>query len=201
MLDVKNGAGSCAPGVDAKADVTLELSDADFIAMATGKEDAQKLYFGGQLKISGNVMASQKLDFLKKIDPASLRAAVAAASAAGAPRRRRRRARRRRRSAPAFFKALAERLQQNPSLASEIGQVLAFKVHDPERAFVVDLGGSGAVREGSDAKAVATLTLADGDLAALAQKDGARDLFQRGKLRVDGDVRLAHKLSFLNGLA
>ncbi|HEX9100666.1 MAG TPA: SDR family NAD(P)-dependent oxidoreductase [Polyangia bacterium] len=199
VLDVKNGAGSCAPGVDAKADVTLELSDADFIAMATGKEDAQKMYFGGRLKISGNVMASQKLGFLKKIDPASIRAAAAAAPAASAPAPTA--SAPKPAVAPAFFKALAERLQQNPSLASEVGQVLAFKVHDPERAFVVDLGGSGVVREGSDAKAVATFTVADGDLATLAQKDGARDLFQRGKLRVDGDVRLAHKLSFLNGLA
>ena len=46
------------------------MSDADFMDMCTGKADAQKLYFGGKLKISGNVMASQKLDFLKKIDAA-----------------------------------------------------------------------------------------------------------------------------------
>ena len=57
------------------------------------------------------------------------------------------------------------------------------------------------MREGSDGKAAATFTIADGDLATLAQKDGARDLFQRGKLRVDGDAHLAHKLSILNGLA
>ncbi|MGZ3441098.1 MAG: SDR family NAD(P)-dependent oxidoreductase, partial [Polyangia bacterium] len=170
VLDVKNGAGSCAPGVDAKADVTLELSDADFIAMATGKEDAQKMYFGGRLKISGNVMASQKLGFLKKIDAASIRAAAAAAPAATAPAPAAASAPKSA-AAPAFFKALGERLQQNPALASEIGQVLVFKVQDPTRAFVVDLSGTGAVREGSDAKAVATFTVADGDLAALAQKD------------------------------
>jgi len=201
VLDVKNGAGSCAPGVDAKADVTLELSDADFIAMATGKEDAQKMYFGGRLKISGNVMASQKLGFLKKIDPASIRAAAAAAPAATAPAAPTTVSAPKVAAAPAFFAALGERLKQNPSLASEIGQVIVFKVKDPERAFVVDLTGSGAVREGSDAKAAATFTVADGDLTALAQKDGARDLFQRGKLRVDGDTHLAHKLSILNGLA
>ena len=144
-------------------------------------------------------MASQKLGFLKKIDPASLRAAVAAAppaaaapSAPSAPKTA---------AAPAFFKALADRLQKNPSLASEVGQLIAFKVKDPERAFVVDLTGAGAVREGSDGKAAATFTVADGDLATLAQKDGVRELYQRGKLRVDGDVRLAHKLSIFNGLA
>src|SRR4051812_1221458 len=48
----------------------LEISDQDFCELVAGKADAQKLYFGGKLKISGDVMASQKLMFLKKIDPA-----------------------------------------------------------------------------------------------------------------------------------
>jgi hypothetical protein len=34
-----------------KADCTLELADADFLGMASGKADPQKLYFGGKLKI------------------------------------------------------------------------------------------------------------------------------------------------------
>ena len=63
-LDTK--AGKVASGAPDKADCTLELSDADFMAMCTGKADPQKLYFGGKLKISGNVMASQKLDFLEE---------------------------------------------------------------------------------------------------------------------------------------
>ena len=37
--------------------------------MTSGKADAMKLYMGGKLKISGDVMASQKLSFLQKIDP------------------------------------------------------------------------------------------------------------------------------------
>ena len=39
------------------------------------------------------------------------------------------------------------------------------------------------------------------DLIALAKGQSAADLFQRGKLRVDGDMRPAHKLGFLKGLA
>ena len=88
VLDVKNGKGSCAKGTVEKPDVTLELSDSDFVAMATGQADAQKLYFGGKLKIGGNVMASQKLEFLKKIDRTAAEAAYAKKSAA--PRRPRR---------------------------------------------------------------------------------------------------------------
>src|SRR5439155_6369405 len=53
-IDAKNG--KVASGAGEKPDVTLELSDADFMAMCTGKADPQKLYFSGKLKISGNVM-------------------------------------------------------------------------------------------------------------------------------------------------
>ena len=53
----------------------------------------------------------------------------------------------------------------------------------------------------ADAKAATTLVLDDGDLAALCKDPGgARDLYQHGKLRVDGDVRIAHKLGFLKDL-
>ncbi len=67
-IDVKNGGGSVTPGAGA-GDCTLELTNADFMAMTSGKADAMKLYMGGKLKISGDVMASQKLSFLQKVDP------------------------------------------------------------------------------------------------------------------------------------
>ena len=54
--------------------------------------------------------------------------------------------------------------------------------------------------EGTEATADATLTLADADLAALAKGRRAQSLYQHGKLRVDGDVRVAHKLGFFKGL-
>jgi 3-hydroxyacyl-CoA dehydrogenase/3a,7a,12a-trihydroxy-5b-cholest-24-enoyl-CoA hydratase len=45
------------------------------------------------------------------------------------------------------------------------------------------------------------LTLADEDLLALAKGTvAARELFQRSKLRVDGEVRVAHRLGFLKNL-
>ena len=71
-MDLKNGKGEVRPG-ETKADCTLELTDADFMAMCTGKADPQKLFTTGKLKISGNVMAAQKLEFLKKLDPKTRR--------------------------------------------------------------------------------------------------------------------------------
>jgi (3R)-3-hydroxyacyl-CoA dehydrogenase / 3a,7a,12a-trihydroxy-5b-cholest-24-enoyl-CoA hydratase / enoyl-CoA hydratase 2 len=206
-IDVKNGKGSVQPGA-AAADTTLELTDADFLAMTSGKADAMKLYMGGKLKIGGDVMASQKLSFLQKIDPKhaveavmkkrggsvsaatieATPAAKASAPATGA-------------SATAIFTALADRLAKNPGLAKEVGATLQFNVQNPKASWVVDLTGAGAVREGTDPKAPTTLRVDDADLAALCKDPGrARDLYQHGKLRVDGDVRVAQKLGFLKDL-
>jgi len=47
----------------------------------------------------------------------------------------------------------------------------------------------------------AAAVLASDDFASLASgKTGARELFQHGKLRVDGDLSVAHRLGFLKGL-
>ena len=67
IVDLK--AGEVGEGRAEQADCTLTLSDADFMAMCSGEADAQQLFFSGQLQISGNIMASQKLEFLKSIDP------------------------------------------------------------------------------------------------------------------------------------
>ena len=205
-LDVKSGKGSVQPGAIDKADCTLELSDGDFLAMTSGKADAMKLYMGGKLKISGDVMASQKLDFLKKIDPKQAMeavqkkrgggtAAAAPAAAAAAP------AAKVEPRAAAIVKALGERLAKNPSLAKEVGALIQLDVTSPESHFVLDLTGGGSVREGSEAKATTRLRLDDADLVTLTKDPAAvRDLYQRGKLRVEGDVRAAHKLGFLKDL-
>src|SRR5262249_29561168 len=89
-LDMKSGDGEVKQGAAANADVTLELSDEDFVAMSTGKAEPNKLSFGGKMKITGNVMASQKLAFLQKIDPKLmaevLQSASAPAAAGSAPK-------------------------------------------------------------------------------------------------------------------
>jgi len=65
---------------------------------------------------------------------------------------------------------------------------LAFKVRAPEKSYVVDLTGAGAVSEGAAPKAAATFVLDDEDLVALVKDpQRAKDLFMRGKLKVDGD--------------
>jgi 3-hydroxyacyl-CoA dehydrogenase/3a,7a,12a-trihydroxy-5b-cholest-24-enoyl-CoA hydratase len=189
-LDLKNGKGSVVEGAPPSADCTLEIAEGDFLDMTQGKSDPMKLFTTGKLKISGNVMASQKLGFLQKIDPAQAIEAVKKARAAGAAPTAAASGGSASSGAKAvdIFAAIEKRLASNPGLAAEVGAQLTFKVGDQVKTF--ELGASKA-----------TITIADADLADLAAgKTSARDLYQHGKLRVDGDVQVAHRLGFLKGL-
>jgi 3-hydroxyacyl-CoA dehydrogenase/3a,7a,12a-trihydroxy-5b-cholest-24-enoyl-CoA hydratase len=197
VVDLKTGKGAVTEGAGA-ADCTLEISEADFIDMTTGKADPMKLFTTGKLKISGNVMASQKLSFLQKMDPEQAKAAVikaraagggpgkASAAAAAGPAAK----------APAFFAALGKRLAENPALAKELGAIVLWKLVDPASEWTVD---GTAVSPADFGTATATFTLRDEDLAAVSAGD-VYGLYQHGKLRVDGDVSVAHRLGLLKGL-
>ncbi|WP_242112191.1 peroxisomal multifunctional enzyme type 2 [Luteimonas aquatica] len=209
VLDLKAGDGEVRGGSADKPDVTLELSDADFVAMSTGQADAQKLYFGGKLKLVGNIMASQKLMFLQKIDPKLLQAVLAERAAAAPPATPAASAKATMAPAAAsgrakaIFAALDERLASDARAAGALaGEVVQFHLREPASDWVLDLSGAKPRVEAARApEATATFTLDDADLGALADgKAQARDLYQRGRLRVDGAARLAHELDRLAGL-
>ncbi|MGZ3448072.1 MAG: SDR family NAD(P)-dependent oxidoreductase [Polyangiales bacterium] len=199
LVDLK--AGAMIPG-EAKADCTLEISDADFMALTAGKADAQKLYFGGKLKISGNVMASQKLEILfKAMTPEESKKALEAARAKGPAATGASSAASAGAQAKTVFDALAKKIAANAGLVKEVSAVVQFKIKSPDAAYVVDLAnGSGSVKEGTtDAKTV--LTISDEDLGELAKGAASvQSLYQQGKLRVDGDVGPAHRLGFMSKL-
>jgi 3-hydroxyacyl-CoA dehydrogenase/3a,7a,12a-trihydroxy-5b-cholest-24-enoyl-CoA hydratase len=199
-LDLKNAPGSATPGADANADCTLSLSDADFMRMSSGEADPMKLYMDGKLKISGDLMASQRLSFLQEVDPADVADEVAHRLAAG-PVPQKQAATARKPAAPGIFEALKTRLAQDAALAGREQALLQFSLSAPESHWTVDLRGQGSVKEGTVQSATTTFALEDEHLAALvAGEISARDLFQRGQLRIDGDVRQAHNLEFLVGL-
>jgi 3-hydroxyacyl-CoA dehydrogenase/3a,7a,12a-trihydroxy-5b-cholest-24-enoyl-CoA hydratase len=204
-LNLKEGKGSCEPGGDAKPDTTLNMSDSDFMDMTSGKADSMKLFSTGKLKISGDIMASQKLSFLQKIDPAwakeqvaKLKADGAAAPAAKATPKKSRTA-----QAPAIIASLRKLLADNAGLAQEVKAVIELRVADPDAAWTLRLKDKPSVDDGlAHGDADTTLTIADADLAALAKGEAtAQQLFQNGKLRIDGDIMVAHRLSFLKNLA
>jgi 3-hydroxyacyl-CoA dehydrogenase/3a,7a,12a-trihydroxy-5b-cholest-24-enoyl-CoA hydratase len=203
-VDLKKG--EVNPGESAPGECSLELDDADFMAMVKGEADPQKLYFGGKLKIGGNVMASQKLTFLQKMDPEKAKDAVlkarkaggaAAAPVASAP------AASGKPQAPAIMDKLASKVTAGRgALVKEVGAVIQLVLSEPDSAWVIDLkNGSGMVRSGTFDKADCRLTLAERDFLALVKgEQAASALYQHGKLRVDGDVRVAQKLDFLKSL-
>merc|ERR1712050_295377 len=59
-IDLKNGNGAVKWGED-KADVTITMAEADFVAMSEGKLDGMQAFMSGKLKIKGNMMLAQKL--------------------------------------------------------------------------------------------------------------------------------------------
>lgn len=65
-VDMKNDLGSVSVGKASKADVTIIVSDSDFVDLATGKLNGQKAFMSGKLKVKGQMMLATKLDGLLK---------------------------------------------------------------------------------------------------------------------------------------
>ena len=68
-VDLKTSPGAVYRGPPkdrVKPGCTLTISDEDFVSIASGKLSAQKAFFSKKLKISGNIMLSQKLEVLFK---------------------------------------------------------------------------------------------------------------------------------------
>lgn len=164
FIDLKNGSGSVGQGASDAPDVTLRMTDADFAGLATGQENAQALYLGGKLKIEGDLMAAQKLTFLQKVQSES-------GGGEQAPSR-----------AGELVGKIADKLS---------GGVFQFVIHEPDAQWYVD----GEATEGSAKKADVTLELSEADLAALIDGSvSAQSLFQKGRLKVRGDMTLAQKV-------
>ena len=98
---------------------------------------------------------------------------------------------------------LASRVKANPGWVGEVSAVIALVLTSPDSRWTIDLkNGAGAVKSGVAGAVDCTLTLSEADLASLI--GGAahvRALYQTGKLRVDGDVRVAQRLDFFKSLA
>jgi 3-hydroxyacyl-CoA dehydrogenase/3a,7a,12a-trihydroxy-5b-cholest-24-enoyl-CoA hydratase len=199
-IDLK--AGNAGAGETAKPDVTLQLSEANYVALQRGDADPIKLFSSGKLKVGGDMMSVNKLEALGAM-PFELVLEKAAARASGgeslapvvAPQAREP-------LAPKLFTALAKRLEEHPDLATEVGAVLQFYVRNPDSNWVVDLANQPpALKSGETDGATTTITIDDADLADLSS--GAmttQALFQRGKLRIDGEIQPAHRLNFLKDL-
>jgi NAD(P)-dependent dehydrogenase (short-subunit alcohol dehydrogenase family)/putative sterol carrier protein/acyl dehydratase len=201
-VDVKNGKGDVAPGDATKPDCTLAIAEVDFLDLTSGKADAMKLFSTGKLKISGDVMASQKLTFLSKIDPEwakeqIIKLKAEGASASGAAVATKAKAS----HSDAIIAALRKALADNPGLKDEVGALVELRIADPDSGWTLDLKDKGEVVEGLASQPDCILTAKDADLFELCSgKLELRTAFQQGKIRVDGDVSVAHRLGFMTKL-
>ncbi|OTG92766.1 peroxisomal multifunctional enzyme type 2 [Acinetobacter sp. ANC 3832] len=199
FIDLKNGQGSAGAGETTNPDVTLAMDEAHVETVFGGDiGEVQKLFFGGQLKISGNVMASNKLAVLQDMDKklidqardqrlASGNIAPLASTASSTPRIAK---------SEAIFKALQQRLNGESNTA----HVYQFNISEPNAEWIVDLS-QGSVQQGQNAQANVTLAISDEHLSELVTgQRTVRDLYQHGDLTVDGDIQLVHQMQFLNGL-
>ncbi|ODV66989.1 sterol-binding protein [Hyphopichia burtonii NRRL Y-1933] len=71
ILDLKNdGTVKKIDGSLPKSDVQLLLKDVDFVKLANGKANGQKLFMNGKLKVKGNMMKATAIESVfKQIDP------------------------------------------------------------------------------------------------------------------------------------
>lgn len=67
-LDLRNGSVYEGPAKGIKVDTTLTVSDDDMVDIALGKLNPQQAFMKGKLKITGNIMLSQKLAPLLKTE-------------------------------------------------------------------------------------------------------------------------------------
>ncbi len=200
-LDLKEG--HVAAGETAKPECTLQLTTENFMAMTSGESDPMKLYMDGALKISGDLMASQKLDFLQKIDPEEAKNAVAEARAAGkslgdsstggeAPKAS---------IAAQFFENFENRITENSALAGEVAAVVHFNVTEPDSQWTLNFKDASEIKMGLDGNADVSLTISEDNLAAWSRGErDAANLHQTGDLRVDGDIGVVHRLGIMKDL-
>lgn len=190
LVDVKNDNGSVAFGSDAKADVTITISDADFLNLATGKLNPQTAFFQKKLKMAGNMGLAMKL---KDVLPPPGQQPAAAPSAGGSSNEGFK--------SSGVFKEIETKLKQDgASIVKKVGGVYAFKVtggpSGKEGTWVVDVkNGMGSVKAGPADKVDCTITISDEDLLKLSSgKLNPQTAFFQKKLKLSGNMGLAMKL-------
>ena len=61
VVDLKNGDGKVEQGKVKKANCTITISDADFVALSEGKLNPQQAFMSGKIKLKGNMALAMKL--------------------------------------------------------------------------------------------------------------------------------------------
>ncbi|KAG6596005.1 Peroxisomal multifunctional enzyme type 2 [Phytophthora cinnamomi] len=199
LVDLKSGKGSVKPAAAAdKADLTISLSEDNFLKMMDNKLNPQQAFMKGLVKIKGNMGLAMKLNvvlaatrnYMKKqgtgakpVAAAAPAAASAAAPAAGGL------------SSKEIFRLLGEVVAKDgAAMAKKVKGIIQFDVTGAGKWNLDLKSATPALTEGSK-KADVTITVADADFVAIAMgKLNAQQAFMKGKLKLKGNMTLAMKL-------
>jgi len=99
-----------------------------------------------------------------------------------------------------IFDGIAKLTKSNPEIIKSVGAVYQFNIKGPSstETWTVDLKDTGAVTKGAAGKADCTLSADDDDFVGMMTgKVNAQSLFMKGKLKIQGNMGLASKLSKL----
>ncbi|XP_013778666.1 peroxisomal multifunctional enzyme type 2-like [Limulus polyphemus] len=199
ITDLKHGNGSVYQGEakQGKADCILTMDDDILDKLVAGKLDPQKAFMTGKLKISGDIMASQKLQDLWEKDeerekpkttkpkPTKFTEPLLGLKS------------------ELIFKIFAERIPEEPELAKKMKVVfhwIILKQGKKAEEWTVDLKTpKGLIYRGPPKqKPDCSITLEDEDLIKLMLgKMNPQRAFMTGKLKLRGNIMLTQRMNKL----
>ncbi|KAF1776976.1 hypothetical protein PC129_g6371 [Phytophthora cactorum] len=195
LVDLKNGKGSVKPATASdKADLTISLSEENFLKMMDNKLNPQQAFMKGLVKIKGNMGLAMKLNvvlaatrnYMKKKNTGAMPTATAAAAAAPATGGL---------NSQEIFRLLGEVVAKDgAAMAKKVKGIIQFDITGAGKWNLDLKSATPALTEGVK-KADVTITVKDADFVAIAMgKLNAQQAFMKGKLKLKGNMTLAMKL-------
>ncbi|RLN98255.1 hypothetical protein BBJ28_00000038 [Nothophytophthora sp. Chile5] len=194
LVDLKNGKGSVKVATDAdKADLTITLTEENFLKMMDNKLNPQQAFMKGLVKIKGNMGLAMKLNvvlaatrnYMKKNGGAAKPAAPSAAAppVAGGLK------------SAEIFRLIGEAVAADDgTMAKKVKGIIQFDITGAGKWNLDLKSATPALTEGVK-KADVTITVADADFVSIAMgKLNAQQAFMKGKLKLKGNMALAMKL-------
>lgn len=185
MLDLKNGNGSVTKDGSVSPNLTVVVSQEDFLLLAMKKLNPQQAFMKGKIKVKGNMGLAMKLNVvLDATRDAFLNKSKSSNDSS------------KKLKSDAVFTMIEEAIQENgKSFVEKTKGIYQFMI-TPGGEWHLDLkNGKGALSQGVK-KADLTITVSDDDFFAMSQgKLNPQQAFMKGKLKVKGNMGLAMKLN------
>ncbi|KAG9407851.1 hypothetical protein AC1031_021090 [Aphanomyces cochlioides] len=186
LIQCKTAPGGVSKATpDVKADLTLSISEPDFLLLAAQKLNPQQAMLQGKLKVKGNVSLAPKIAFIREAYKRKVETGAAPAAAAPTSTL----------ASASIFASIAEAIKsKGPELVNKVKGTIQFNI-TPGGTWHVNLkSGAGSI-EATTKAADLTITVSDSDFMLIADgKLNPQMAFMKGKLKLKGNMALAMKL-------